>query len=109
MPQITEDHIQHAFNVLHSKDHALARAAYEFTEKQLKVILAKAVMSSNGKTVSERETSALCSPEYIAALEDYKGIAELYYRHRDRREAAVAIIDAWRTQRSDERAMGKVG
>lgn len=105
---VPEKHVEHAFEVLKSPAHATARAAYEFTEKQLKVILAKAQLAANGKTVGEREATALCSPEYERALADYKLIAESYYREKDRRDAASALIDAWRTQQSDMRAMGKV-
>lgn len=108
MIRIPDEHVQHAFDLLKSGDHATARAAYEFAEKQLKVTLAKAQLSANGKTVGEREATALCSPEYERALADFKLVAGAYYRERDRREAAVAIIDAWRTQQSDMRAMGRV-
>ncbi len=109
MIQIPDSHVQHAFDLLKSGDHATARAAYEFAEKQLKVTLARSALQANGKTVGEREASALTSPEYERALTAFKHIAESYYRERDRREAASAIIDAWRTQQSDNRAMARVG
>lgn len=109
MIRIPDEHVQHAFDLLKSGDHATARAAYEFAEKQLKVTLAKAQLAANGKTVGEREATALCSHEYERALADFKLVAGNYYRERDRREAASAIIDAWRTQQSDMRAMGRVG
>ena len=109
MISISDEHVQHAFDLLKSGDHAAAKAAYEFAEKQLKVILAKAELAAEGKTVGERQAIALTSHEYERALADFKLVAGAYYRHRDRREASVAIIDAWRTIRSDERAMGRVG
>lgn len=109
MIRIPDTHVEHAFDLLKSNSHATARAAYEFAEKQLKVVLARAEISSNGKTVGERQATALCSPEYERALIDFKLVAENYYRERDRRDAASAVIDAWRTQQSDMRAMGKVG
>lgn len=105
---VPERHVEHAFDVLRSKDHAAARAAYEFAEKHLKVVLAKAEVASNGKTVADRQNSALTSPEYERALQDFKLIANAYYEARDRREAASAIIEAWRTQQSDLRAAGRV-
>lgn len=107
--RIPESHVQHAFEVLKAGDHATARAAYEFAEKQLKVILAKAAAASNASSVAQRENEALRSAEYERALDQFKAIAENYYRAKDRRDAASAIIDAWRTQQSDMRAMGKVG
>ena len=109
MLSIPETHVQHAFDVLKSPDHATARAAYEFADKQLKVILAKSAMNSNAKTVAERDASALMSDEYERALNDFRKVAELYYRARDRREAAVAIIDAWRTQSADQRLLARIG
>lgn len=109
MIQIPESHVEHAFDVLRSGAHATARAAYEFADKQLKVTLAKAELSAEAKTVGERAAIALTSQEYERALTAFKHIAEAYYRERDRREAASAIIDAYRTQRSDERAAGRVG
>lgn len=109
MIRIPDNHVEHAFELLKAGDHAVARAAYEFAEKQLKVTLAKAELRAEGRTVGERQAHALVSPEYERALSDYKLVAENYYRERDRREAASAVIDAWRTQQSDMRAMGRVG
>lgn len=109
MIRIPEEHVQHAFELLKSRDHATARAAYEFAEKHLKVILARAELDADGKTVGERQAKALASPEYERALTDFKLIAENYHKERDRREAASAVIDAWRTQQSDLRSMGRVG
>lgn len=109
MIRIPDSHVEHAFEVLKSGKHAAARAAYEFAEKQLKVTLAKCELQANGKTVGERNATALASPEYERALTDFRLVAESYHSERDRREAAVAIIDAWRTQQSDMRAMGRVG
>lgn len=106
--RIPDSHVEHAFEVLKSQKHATARAAYEFAERQLKVVLAKATLQANGKTVGEREASALASSEYERALSDFKLIAEAYYGERDRREAASAIIEAYRTQQSDLRSMARV-
>lgn len=109
MIRIPDEHVEHAFEILKAGDHATARAAYEFAEKQLKVILAKAELVANGKTVGERQAAALASHEYERALNDFKLVAGTYYKERDRREAASAIIDAWRTQQSDLRSMSRVG
>lgn len=101
---IPESHVQHAFDILKSQDHAVARAAYEFSEKQLKVILAKAELNAEAKTATERQALALASEEYGTALINFRDVAEAYYRARDRREAASAIAEAWRTQSADQRA-----
>jgi len=108
MIRIPDSHVEHAFEVLKSQKHAAARAAYEFAEKQLKTVLAKAEIAANGKTAAERQASALASPEYERALTDFRLVAETYHSERDRRDAASAIIEAWRTQQSDLRAMARV-
>lgn len=105
---ITDQQVQQAFDILHEPAHAKARAAYEFAEKRLKVVLAKAQLAAEGKTVGERDANAQTSPDYEAALTKFRLIAETYHWERDRREAAKAVIDAWRTQQSDMRAMGRV-
>lgn len=105
---ISEQQIQAAFDVLHSQDHARARAAYEYAEKRLKVAFAKARQGADGKTVGDRDDAAQTSDAYQAALKSFHLIAESYYLERDRRDAASAVIDAWRTQQSDMRALGKV-
>lgn len=105
---ISEPQIQAAFDVLHEQKHAKARAAYEYAEKRLKIVLANAQLKADGKTVGEREANAQTSPEYEAALKSFRMIAEAYYVARDQRDAASAVIDAWRTQQSDMRAMARV-
>lgn len=109
MSLIPDEHIDHALDILKADEHAIARAAYEVAEKELKVTLARAEKASPGKTVGDRQADALTSPEYARALNDFRLLAENYYRHRDRRDAAEAVIDAWRTQKSDARAMGRIG
>lgn len=105
---IPDKQVQAAFDILNSPDHAKARAAHEYAEKRLKVVLAKAQLTANGKTVGEREATALASEEYEAACKHARMIAETYYSLKDQRDAASATLDAWRTQQSDMRAMGKV-
>lgn len=105
---ISDQEIQAAFDVLHSQAHAKARAAYEYAEKRLKVALAKAQLAAEGKTVGERDANAQVSEAYQAALKAFHLIAETYYSERDKRDASSAVLDAWRTQQSDARAMGRV-
>ena len=109
MIRIPDSHVEHALDLLRAGTHATARAAYEFAEKQLKVVLARAELAAEAKTVGERQALALTSLEYERALADFRLISESYYRERDRRDASAAIIDAWRTQQSDMRTMGRVG
>jgi len=105
---ISDEEVQEAFHVLHANEHAKRRAAYEYATSRLKVALAKAELAAEGKTVGERSAKALTSEEYSAALASHRTITEAYYEARDRREAASAVIEAWRTQQSDRRAMRNV-
>ena len=105
---ISDEQIEAAFEVLHQQSHAKARAAYEYASSRLKVALAKSQLAADGKTVGERDALAQVSESYQAALKAFHLIAETYYSERDRREAAGAVIEAWRTQQSDLRAMGRV-
>lgn len=105
---VSDEEVQEAFSVLHSNEHSKRRAAYEFNEKRLKAVLARAELSADGKTVGERAAKALVSEEYQQALLTFRTIAEGYYEAKDRRDAASAVIEAWRTQQSDRRAMRNV-
>lgn len=102
---ISDEEVQAAFDVLHDGSHAKARATYEYAERRLKVAFAKALTEAEGKTVGEREANAQLSKSYAEALTHFRVLAENYYELRDKREAAAAVIEAWRTQRSDQRAM----
>lgn len=105
---ISDDQIQAAFDVLHSEAHAKSRAAYEYGDKRLKVVFAKAQLAASGKTVGERESLAMVSEEYQAALKQWHLICQTYFSERDKREAASAVIEAFRTQAADQRALGRV-
>lgn len=105
---ISDEEVQEAFHVLQANEHAKRRAAYEYAEKRLKVVVAREELEAEGKTVGERAGKALTSKAYEAALGSFRTIAEAYYEARDRREAAAAVIEAWRTQQSDRRAMRNV-
>lgn len=105
MFHISEEEVQAAFDVLHSNEQSKRRAAYEYAEKRLKVVLAKALLNAEGKNADERNAKAQASDEYEAALKHFRLISEAYHEAKDRREAANAVIEAWRTQQSDRRAM----
>ena len=106
--EIPDELVQGALDTLRSNHHAKTRAAYEYSEKRLKVILAQEGLTSDGKTVGEREGHALTSQAYSDALEQYRLCGEAYFLAKDKRDAASAVLDAWRTTRSDNRAMGKI-
>ena len=88
---IPDKHVQHAFDILKSPDAAVARAAYEFAERNLKTVLASAAAESNASSLGQREQDALKSQTYRNALEAFQDVAETYFIAKDRRDAAAAI------------------
>ena len=103
---ITDQEIRHALEVLKSPDRlgAKARAGHEFLTKQEKVVKARLATSCNEKSAAAKEIYALAHPDYEKALMATREIAELDYCERERRDAAKAIIETWRTEQSNERA-----
>lgn len=106
---IPDETVEGALRVLNSGKHAAAKAAYDFSEKQLKVTLARLASSSDAKTVADREAYALTHPDYAKALEDFRLVSEAYYGARDQRDAASALVDCWRSLKADGRRADRVG
>jgi len=99
--------VRHCLAILQSPDAARAREAYEWSEKHLKVVLAQAAGQSNATTEAGRERDALRSEAYQEALTLYRLNAETYFTAKDRRDAASATFEAWRTLQSNERAFAR--
>ncbi len=108
---VSEDKVDHALKILADKDGvaSAARAAHEYESDLIKVVKAQIMTRCNEKTIAAREMFALAHPDYKAHLERVQILAEQDYHHRDRRAAATAVIDAWRTEQSNNRAHGRVG
>jgi hypothetical protein len=110
---ITEQQVQWAMEILIDRESqaAKARAAHEHTSDMDKVILAQLMFEAPAeiKTVGVRESWARMHPDYRAHLDQKKTLAEMDYKARDRRSAASAIIEAWRTECSNARAGAKIG
>lgn len=86
---------------------AAARGNVVLLEGMLKVTKAKLKSKSTVKTDSGREDEALASEEYIEIVRGYQAAVEEDACYRMKREAAIARLDAWRTQQSNIRAMTK--
>jgi hypothetical protein len=110
---ITEKQVQWAMDILIDRDSqaAKARAAHEHMSDLDKVVLAKLTNDApdDMKSAAARETWARAHPQYEAHLEQKRVLAEMDYKARDRRSAASAIIEAWRTEQSNARMAGRVG
>ncbi len=110
---ITDKQLEWAMEILIDRESnaAKTRAANEHMGDLTKVVLAKLVNDAPEtlKSASAREAWALAHPQYTAHLEQKKAVAEMDYKARDRRSAASAIVEAWRTESSNARAAGKIG
>jgi len=72
-------------------------------EKHIKSVLAEQSIKQTGKSMSENRTRAEAGEAYRMALEDYQISVYEYTLIDDKRYAAEALIDAWRTMSSSLR------
>ena len=107
---VNEDMIAAAFDWLHdnSKPAAAAKAARIRAEYKTKQVKARVFLESEG-TVAEREATALASDRYDEAVDAEIQAVENDEFHRNQRSKAEAIIESWRSEQANLRAMSKVG
>lgn len=108
---ISEESVEKAVDYLRqsAQEAAEARASVKYLAEFLKSKRAQIVTAQTGVSNAAAENVALASPEYLDVLEGYKAAVEKDSFHSFKREAAVAMIDAWRTQQSNMRAEGRIG
>lgn len=110
---ITEQQVQWAMDILIDRDSnaAKTRAANEHMGDLTAVVLAKLINDAPDslRSADARKAWALAQPRYTEHLEQKKMLAEMDFKARDRRSAASAIIDAWRTEQSSARLAARVG
>ena len=106
---IAEADIEKALDYLRtSAEHAAqARANMKYLTEFLKSKRAQLKLKQAGLSNAAAEDAALADPAYLEALDGYRVAVEQDARHQFKREAAVALIDAWRTQQSNARAEGR--
>jgi hypothetical protein len=106
---INQDQIDHALSILADREGAgsAARASHEYEREKLKVVKARLILQATETTQAAKEAFALRHPDYQAQLEHIRNIAEQDYHNRDRRQAAQAVIDIWRTESATNRTFGK--
>lgn len=104
---IDEKQKERALEILLDREGKMAktRAAHEYLSDMDKVILAKLMNECNEKSAAAKDAYARAHPDYQAHLEQKREVAELDYRNRDRKAAASAIIEVWRTEQSNARTM----
>lgn len=107
---ITDKMVEQALRYLTDpqQEAAKARAAAEHMDDMTKTLLAKLMLESDEKSAAAKEMDARADPRFERHLDQLKALKELDYMWRDRRSAANAIIECWRTEQSNIRAAEKV-
>jgi len=107
---ISDDLVEKAFDWLkdNAAQSAAAKAARIRAEHNVKRVKAQKFLESEG-SIAERDARAIASDEYAEAIDQECEAVERDEFHRNQRNKASAIIEAWRTEQSNYRAMQKVG
>lgn len=107
---ISDDDVEAALSGLfdHAGEAAKRRAERLYMEEYRKVVKAEEMGKSNASTIGEQERQAYASENYKEHLDAMRTAIELDERARFKMQAFAATIDAWRTQESNLRAMGKM-
>lgn len=108
-PIITDEQAQAAFDWLqeNAAAAAAARAQRERMEYKVKQVKARAFLEAEG-TVAEREHKAVAADEYDQVIDQLIGAVNQDEFHRNQRNKCEAIISAWQTCKSTERAFARV-
>lgn len=111
MALVPDTDVQTAFDWLreHHDSSAAAKARRVRAEHGVKRVRARLMRESHAKTQGEREAWAIDHPDYEAACEEEAKAVEADEWHRWGRAKAEMLIEAWRTEQSNIRAMGKIG
>ena len=103
---IADERVEKALDYLRASVDSAAKARAEriYLAEWLKSLRAQQMQLAPPGTVADREAWALSSDEYIAALQGFKAAVEIDESCRFKREAASALIEAWRSASANERA-----
>jgi hypothetical protein len=106
---IAEIDVEKAVDYLrqNARDAAQARAQAKYLTEFLKSKRAQLKLNVVGGSNAAAEDAALAHPDYLALLDGYRVAIEEDAFYQFKRDAASALIEAWRTQSSNLRAEGK--
>jgi len=107
---ISDAEIEKALDYLRDNAEAAAQARANriYIEEYRKSKKALLMKQSNVEAISAQERDAYAHPEYQEFLQGLRAAVFEDERHRFLLQAANAKIDAWRTEQSNQRAMGKI-
>lgn len=98
-----------ALSIANAREAGKAKADEVRADERRKATLARLKRDCNeAKSNADREDWARCQPEYAQAIETYAKACGLWEYHRDRRAKAEAILSAWQTEESTERAAQRI-
>ena len=106
---ISESDVERAVEFLResAEKAAMARANRIYLESWVKVVLAQQMAEWTDESLGAQERIARCSQEYQDALKGLREAVREDEYHRFKRDAAAALIEAWRTLQANARAEGK--
>ena len=106
---ISEQDIDRALDYLRNSAEEASKAKSDMvlTEQWIKTTKAKLMGENAGSSMAQAEARALADSRYAQAVEAYGAAVQAFSFHQMKRETAVAWIEAWRTQSSNQRAEGK--
>jgi len=108
---ITDADIEKALDYLRdtAKPAAKAKAEREYLDEYKKVLKATIMRELSGESLGAQESRALADARYLTHLNVWKEAVERDVYFSWMKVSAEAKIEAWRTQSSNERAIGKIG
>ena len=106
---IPEEKVEQAVAYLRTSAEAAAQARADeiYLSEWLKTVRAEVKVKQAGLSNAAADDVALSSPEYLEALAAYREAVKNNSLHRFKREAASALIEAWRTEQASLRAEGR--
>ena len=107
---VTEKMVQDAFDYLteNAQKAAFCRAMRSKAEHRLKQTKSRLVLETQG-SLGLREAQAEIHEDYEEALNRLAKAIEQDEYHRNQKDTALAIIEAWRTEQANHRNAGRVG
>lgn len=108
---ITDERVQAAFDALEStaRDLPEAKGRRVYLEAAAKSLRAKLMSESTATSSAAKETDAYASSAYELHIEGLREAVIEEEKLRLFRDNGAITIDAWRTQQSTLRSMGRIG
>jgi hypothetical protein len=110
MRLIPDEAVQAAFDYLdeHAAQAGAAAAERERSHYGLKIAFGRLFSQAPEGSVAAKEAWVHAHIDYQAAVDAHCAAVKRHEDFRNRNSKASAIIDAWRTQSSNQRTMGRV-